>query len=120
MTSESSVLKENSELFWDLRLYVAGQNPKSITAFSNLKRLCEEYLKGHYKIEVVDLFKHPERAKGDQIIALPTLVRKLPEPIKRIVGDLSNSDRVIVEMSLQRPARRGGNKDLTGKDLTHA
>ena len=89
-------------------------------AFSNLKRLCEEYLKGHYKIEVVDLFKHPERAKGDQIIALPTLVRKLPEPIKRIVGDLSNSDRVIVEMNLQRPARRAGNKDLTGKDLTHA
>jgi circadian clock protein KaiB len=101
MTSEAPVLKENSELVWHLRLYVAGQNPKSITAFSNLKRLCEEYLKGRYKIEVVDLFKHPERAKGDQIVALPTLIRKLPEPIKRIVGDLSNSDRVIVDMNLR-------------------
>jgi circadian clock protein KaiB len=106
MTNEGSALEENSEL-WELRLYVAGQTPKSITAFSNLKRLCEEHLKGRYRIEVVDLFKHPERAKGDQIVALPTLVRKLPEPIKRIVGDLSNSDRVIVGMNLQQAPGKG-------------
>jgi circadian clock protein KaiB len=106
MANEASVMKKYSEAVWELRLYVAGQSPKSITAFSNLKRLCNEYLKECYKIEVVDLFKHPELAKRDQIIALPTLVRRLPEPIKRIVGDLSNSDRVIAGMNFQRPGRR--------------
>lgn len=86
---------------WNLRLYVAGQTPRSVTAFSNLKRLCEERLAGRYKIEVIDLVKQPQLAQGDQIIAIPTLVRKLPEPIKRVVGDLSNIERVLVGMDLQ-------------------
>lgn len=87
---------------WKLRLYVAGQTPKSLTAFANLKRICEEHLAGRYQIEVIDLLKQPELAQLDQIIALPTLVRKLPEPIKRIVGDLSNSERVVVGMNLEK------------------
>lgn len=86
---------------WNLRLYVAGQTPRSITAFSNLKKLCEERLAGRYKIEVIDLMKQPQLAQNDQIIAIPTLVRKLPEPIKRVVGDLSNIERVLVGMDLQ-------------------
>ncbi len=86
---------------WNLRLYVAGQTPKSLTAFTNLKRLCENHLPGRYTIEVVDLAKQPHLAVNDQIVALPTLVRKLPEPIKRIVGDLSNTERVIIGMELQ-------------------
>jgi circadian clock protein KaiB len=87
---------------WKLRLYVAGQTPKSLTAFANLRRICEEHLAGRYQIEVIDLMKHPELAQTDQIIAIPTLVRKLPEPIKRIVGDLSNSERVILGMNLEK------------------
>jgi circadian clock protein KaiB len=90
-----------SSAVWKLRLYVAGQTTKSLTAFANLRRICEEHLAGRYEIEVIDLLKHPELAQSDQIIALPTLVRKLPEPIKRIVGDLSNSERVIVGMNLE-------------------
>jgi len=85
---------------WNLRLYVAGQTPRSLTAFANLKKLCEQFLAGHYDIEVVDLMKEPQRAKNDQIVALPTLVRRLPEPIKRIIGDLSNTERVLVGMDL--------------------
>ena len=87
--------------FWDLRLYVAGQTPKSMTAFANLKRLCEEHLAGKYRIEVVDLLKEPQLARGDQILALPTLVRKLPEPIKKIIGDLSNTERTLVGLDLR-------------------
>jgi circadian clock protein KaiB len=87
---------------WNLFLYIAGQTPKSLTAFSNLKRLCEEHLQGRYQIEIIDLVKDPQRAQDDQIVALPTLVRKLPEPIKRIVGDLSNTDRVVVGMDLRQ------------------
>jgi len=87
---------------WKLYLYVAGQTPKSLTAFANLKRICEEHLSGRYQIEVIDLLRKPELAQMDQIIALPTLVRKLPEPIKRIVGDLSNSERVMVGMNLEK------------------
>jgi circadian clock protein KaiB len=87
---------------WNLRLYVAGQTPRSIAAFSNLKHFCETYLAGEYNIEVVDLLKSPELAESDQIVALPTLVRKLPEPIKRIVGDLSNTERVMISMDLRR------------------
>jgi circadian clock protein KaiB len=86
---------------WNLRLYVAGQTPRSLTAFANLKRFCDEQLAGRYQIEVVDLLKRPELAEGDQVVALPTLVRKLPEPIKRIVGDLSNTERVMVGMDLK-------------------
>jgi circadian clock protein KaiB len=86
---------------WELRLYVAGQTPKSATALSNLKRLCEEHLAGQYHIEVIDLLKDPKLAKGDQILALPTLVRKLPTPIKKIIGDLSNTERVLVGLDLR-------------------
>ena len=86
---------------WILRLYVAGQNPKSLTAFANLKKICEEHLGRSYSIEVVDLSKHPQLAANDQIVALPTLIRKLPEPIKRIIGDLSNLESVLMRMDLK-------------------
>lgn len=86
---------------WNLRLYVAGQTPKSITAFTNLKQLCEKHLPGRYRIEIVDLVQQPQLAQNDQIVALPTLVRKLPEPIKRVIGDLSNLERVMVGLDLQ-------------------
>lgn len=85
---------------WRLRLYVAGQTPRSLTAFANLKRLCEERLKGRYTIEVVDLLEQPRLAKDDQILAIPTLVRKLPVPMRRIIGDLSDTERVLVGMDL--------------------
>jgi circadian clock protein KaiB len=85
---------------WNLRLYVAGQTPKSIAAFANLKKICEEHLKGQYTIEVVDLLENPKLAKGDQILAIPTLVRKLPPPIRKIIGDLSNTERVIVGLDM--------------------
>ena len=88
---------------WDLRLYVAGQTPKSLTAFANLKKICDEHLEGKFRIEVIDLLKNPQLARGDQILAIPTLVRKLPEPIKKIIGDLSNTERVLVGLDL-RPA----------------
>jgi circadian clock protein KaiB len=91
------------EEFWELRLYVAGQTPKSIEAFSNLKKICESHLKGHYRIEVIDLLENPELAAGDQILALPTLVRKLPEPIKKIIGTLADEERVLVGLDI-RPA----------------
>ena len=87
---------------WELRLYVAGRTPKSVAAFVNLKRICEEHMKGRYHVEVIDLLEHPQLAKGDQIIAVPTLVRKLPEPLKRIIGDLSNEERVLVGLDLRR------------------
>jgi circadian clock protein KaiB len=86
---------------WVLRLYVAGQTPKSLTAFANLKKICEEHLANRYSIEVIDLSKQPQLAVNDQIVALPTLVRKLPEPIKRVIGDLSNLERVTVGMDLK-------------------
>ena len=88
---------------WELRLYVAGQTPKSIAAFANLKKICEEHLAGKYRIEVIDLLENPQLAKGDQILAIPTLVRKLPPPLKKIIGDLSNEERVLVGLNL-RPA----------------
>lgn len=84
-----------------LRLYVAGQTPKSLTAFANLKRLCEEYMPQRYQIEVIDLVENPELAAGDQILALPTLVRKLPPPLKRIIGSLSDKERFLVGMDLK-------------------
>src|SRR5678810_335645 len=86
---------------WNLRLYVAGQTPRSLTAFKNLKDICEEYLKGQYHIEVVDLMENPTLARGDQILAIPTLVRKLPQPIRKIIGDLSNTERVLVGLDIQ-------------------
>jgi len=88
--------------FWKLRLYVAGQTPKSIRAFANLKVLCEEHLKGRYQIEVVDLRKHPQLARGDQIVAVPTLVRRLPSPVRTIIGDLSDSVRLLVGLDLRK------------------
>lgn len=91
---------------WELRLYVAGQTPKSITAFVNLKKLCDEHLPGRHKIEVIDLMQRPQLAAGDQIVAIPTLVRKLPQPLRRIVGDLRNTERTLVGLQL-RPAVRG-------------
>ena len=89
---------------WELRLYVAGQSPKSVAAFANLKKLCEQHLPGRYMIEVIDLIEHPQLAAGDQIVAIPTLVRKLPEPLRKIVGDLSNTERTLVGLQL-RPAQ---------------
>ena len=96
---EKSRVTEPSEI-WQLRLYVAGQTPKSLTAFANLKDICEKHLKGQYEIEVIDLLKNPKLAKGDQIFAIPTLVRKLPEPIRKIIGDLSNKERVLVGLNI--------------------
>lgn len=88
---------------WRLLLYVAGQTPRSLTAFANLKRLCEEHLSGRYQIEVIDLVRTPQLAQSDQIVALPTLVRKLPAPIRRVIGDLSNIERVMIGMELRPP-----------------
>ena len=90
-----------AEGFWDLRLYVAGQTPKSVTALTNLKKFCEEHLAGQYRIEVIDLMKNPQLARSDQILAIPTLVRRLPEPIRKIIGDLSNSERVLVGLDIR-------------------
>ena len=87
---------------WELRLYVAGQTVKSLAAFENLKKICDEYLPGQYQIEVIDLLEQPQLARGDQIIALPTLVRKLPIPIRKIIGDLSNTERVLVGLDLRQ------------------
>lgn len=98
------IIKEqepSDEVEWKLRLYVAGQTPRSLAAFANLKRICEAHLAGKYHIEVVDLTKQPQLAKGDQILALPTVVRKLPEPVRKIIGDLSNTDRVLVGLDLR-------------------
>ena len=92
---------ENKSETWELRLYVAGQTPNSMKALANLKKLCEEHLKGQYIIEVIDLCKTPQLAAGDQILAIPTLVRKLPEPIKKIIGDLSNTERVLVGLDIR-------------------
>jgi circadian clock protein KaiB len=86
---------------WDLRLYTAGQTPRSVAAFANLKRICDEYLPGRYNIEVVDLVKHPQLAAGDQIVAIPTLVRKLPQPLRKVVGDLRNTDSALVGLQLR-------------------
>ena len=86
---------------WQLRLYVAGQSSKSIAALDNLRALCEEYLPGQYEVEIIDLLRRPQLARGDQIIAIPTLVRKLPEPIKKIIGDLSNVHRTLVGLDLR-------------------
>ncbi len=92
--------EENGEVYI-LRLYVAGQTPKSLTAFANLKRICEEHLAGRYTIEVIDLLEHPQLAKGDQIFAVPTLVRKLPPPLRKIIGDLSNTEKVLVGLDIR-------------------
>jgi circadian clock protein KaiB len=92
---------------WALRLYVAGQTPRAVAAFANLKKICEEHLAGSYSIEVIDLLKNPQLAKGDQILAVPTLVRKLPQPVRKIIGDLSNTERVLVGLDI-RSRKQGG------------
>jgi circadian clock protein KaiB len=92
---------EANEETWELRLYVAGQSAKSVAAFANLRALCEQYLPGKYEIEIVDLLQKPQLARGDQIVAIPTLVRKLPEPIRKIVGDLSNTEKTLVGLQLR-------------------
>ena len=93
-------MSESEETF-ELRLYVAGQTPKAVRAFANLRRICEEHLAGRYSIEVVDLLENPQLGRGDQILALPTLVRRLPEPMRKIIGDLSNTERVLVGLDLR-------------------
>ncbi|HKW67617.1 MAG TPA: circadian clock KaiB family protein [Terriglobales bacterium] len=89
---------------WELRLYVAGTTPKSVAAFANLKEICETHMGGKYRIEIIDLLRNPQLASGDQIVAVPTLVRRLPHPVKKIIGDLSNTERVLVGLDL-KPAR---------------
>ena len=106
MTAKTETPTKNNKKEWELRLYVAGQTPKSLAAFANLKKICEEHLEGKYRIEVIDLLKNPRLAEGDQILAIPTLVRKLPEPIKKIIGDLSNTERVLVGLDLRIDERR--------------
>jgi circadian clock protein KaiB len=86
---------------WDLRLYVAGQTARAIAAFANLQKICEEHVPGQYRIEVIDLLRNPQLAQGDQILAVPTLVRKLPEPVRKIIGDLSNTEKVLVGLDLR-------------------
>ena len=99
-TASAKATRANPADLWNLRLYVAGQTPKSLAAFANLKRLCEDHLKGRYKIEMIDLVETPRLAKDDQILALPILVRKLPSPVRKIIGDLSNTERVLVGLDL--------------------
>lgn len=98
--SKSDNKNEDNDV-WNLRLYVAGQTPKSIEAFANLKEICETHLKGKYRIEVIDLVENPELAKNDQILAIPTLVRKLPEPMKKIIGTLANEEKVLVGLEIK-------------------
>jgi len=104
--SNGKVVADNDN-FMQLRLYVAGQTPRSLAALSNLKRICAEHLEGKYKLEVIDLAKNPQLAQGDQILAIPTLVRNLPVPIRKIIGDLSNVDRVLVGLDLRGTEQDG-------------
>lgn len=96
--------RPEEEEVWILKLYVAGQTPRSMRAFENLKKICEEYLAGKYRIEIIDLLENPKLAAGDQILAIPTLVRQLPEPVRKIIGDLSNTEKVLVGLNII-PAR---------------
>ncbi|MET0997068.1 MAG: circadian clock KaiB family protein [Marmoricola sp.] len=102
MTSDGGVAGDEAEVY-DLRLYVAGQSPRSVRAMDNLRKVCDEHLAGRYRVEVVDLLVNPALARGDEIVAVPTLVRKLPEPIRKVIGDLSDTDRVLVGLQV-RPA----------------
>jgi len=102
MVPADSINQSETGSTWNLRLYIAGQTPKSMRALDNLRRICEEHLAGQYTIEVVDLLVNPRLAKEDQIIAIPTLVRKLPDPIRKIIGDLSDSERTLVGLQLRK------------------
>ena len=101
MSTDAMTQETSDPGFYDLRLYIAGQTPKSVAALANLKRFCEEHLAGQYKIEVVDLVENPKLARSDQILAIPTLVRRLPEPIRKIIGDLSSTERVLVGLEIR-------------------
>jgi len=101
LSEAGTALPSSAGQTYQLRLYVAGQTPKSALAFRNLKQICEAHLQGRYEIEIIDLLVNPQLARGDQILAIPTLVRRLPEPIKKIIGDLSNTERVLVGLDLR-------------------
>jgi circadian clock protein KaiB len=116
-TSPKAKVVTASPVEWDLRLYVAGPTPKSIAAFRNLEQLCEEHLAGRYRIEVIDLMKNPQLAQGNQILAVPTVVRKLPAPIRKIIGNLSDTERVLVGLDLRA---REANPFAPGKGKKHA
>jgi circadian clock protein KaiB len=100
-TDEAGMAVPDEEAIWYLCLYIAGQSPRSLRAFANLKSLCEERLPGRYEIEIVDLVEHPSLARSDDILAIPTLVRRLPFPLRKIIGDLSNTERVVAGLQLQ-------------------
>jgi circadian clock protein KaiB len=106
MIDMNDLSEANDNDMWTLRLYVAGQSPKSLLAFQNLKTLCEEHLLGQYEIEVVDLVEHPSQARSDDILAIPTLVRRMPPPVRKIIGDLSNTERVLVGLRLRTDTAR--------------
>ena len=95
------MLQSSEPETFQLRLYIAGQTPRSVSAFTNLRKICEEHLEGRYELEIIDLMQNPALARGDQILAVPTLVRRLPKPIKKIIGDLSNRERVLVGLDLR-------------------
>jgi circadian clock protein KaiB len=101
MTQPDGHIAVAGDEVWHLRLYVAGQSPKSLRAFANLKDLCDEHLAGHYEIEVVDLVEQPGLARADDVLAIPTLVRRLPAPLRKIIGDLSNTERVLVGLRIE-------------------
>lgn len=101
MTKTKTATARSVDKAWELRLYVAGQTAKSVAAFANLKKICEEHLAGQYHIEVIDLLENPRLAQADQIFAIPTLVRKLPEPVRKIIGDLANTERTLVGLQLR-------------------
>jgi circadian clock protein KaiB len=103
VSADPSEVSEEAEQ-WHLRLYVAGQSPKSLRAFANLMQICEEHLDSRYDVEIVDLLENPQLAAGDEIVAIPTLVRRLPAPMRKIIGDLSDSDRVLVGLQLRQAA----------------
>ena len=109
IVAKRSAAKRNRSNFWELRLYIAGQSRKSLQAVINLKQICEVHLPGRYSIEVVDLVQHPNLARADQILAIPTLVRKLPAPMRKIIGDLSNREKVLVGLDVEPEARPDGN-----------
>jgi circadian clock protein KaiB len=100
-TAATLLSPDDTTELWELRLYIAGETPKSIAAVTNLNRICDEHLSGQFKIEVVDLLKNPQLARGDQIVAIPTLVRKLPNPVRKIIGDLSNTEKTLVGLQLR-------------------
>jgi circadian clock protein KaiB len=102
LSEDGIAVRSSAGETYRLRLYVAGQTPKSVQAFKNLKQICEKHLQGRYEIEIIDLIENPQLARGDQILAVPTLVRRLPAPIKKIIGDLSNTERVLVGLDLVR------------------